>query len=311
VQDQIYAKRGDVLARVGEIQPSVASVLRVNLFWLGRKPLEQGKEYILKLGTDRVKVQLFDTLRVIDASNLNTDTMKKMVERHDVADCVLSTQRAVAFDRVDVQPTTSRFVIVDDHEIVGGGIIREAIKDTLTEDRDKAMELNRQWQIGNIPLSEKARRYSNKAHLLVISSHSGNKKDLLGKALERRLYDRQCQVFYLGYHPEEVGSDFGDSRRRKKNTAHQREELVHRMAEAARLVLLMGGIFILAANDLTRQELDVISLVVATKKITSCWLGNKELCDFAADIYMSEDVQVEDLVKKIEKELTNKDIFNS
>ena len=91
--EQIYTKRGNLAAKAGERQPKVGSVLRVSLFWLGREPLTMDKEYILKLGTDRVSIRLLDTIKVIDASNLHNDGMKKMAERNDVAECILATKR--------------------------------------------------------------------------------------------------------------------------------------------------------------------------------------------------------------------------
>ena len=68
--EQIYTKRGDLAAKVGERQPQVGNVLKVSLFWLGSDPLTMDREYLLKLGTDRVPLRLLDTIRVIDASSL-------------------------------------------------------------------------------------------------------------------------------------------------------------------------------------------------------------------------------------------------
>jgi len=302
--EQIYAKRGNLIAKVGEEQPQVGRVLRVNLFWLGRKPLEMGKEYILKVGTDRVKAQLFDTIRVIDASSLNADAMKKKVERHDVADCVISTKRAIAFDSVDVQPSTSRFVIVDDYEIAGGGIIREVIRDNLAEERERVMALNQHWETGNVAHSEKKKRYGHKPHLVILTGEEGDFKHNAAKALERRLFDRKCLPQYLGFHREEsAAGDYGDSRRKKKMTAHQREELIHQMAEAARVSLQLGSIFILTASELTEEELEMIRLSVNPEKTTAYWMGKEITTDMKPDFQVQSDLDAVTVAEQIEKEL--------
>jgi len=310
--EQIYAKRGNLIARVGETQPSVGRVLRVNLFWLGRKPLQAGKEYILKVGTDRVKVQLFDTIRVIDASSLSTDSMKKKVERHDVADCVLTTQREVAFDQVDVLPQTSRFVIVDDYEIAGGGIIREVIRDNLAEERERIQSMNQHWETGSVSVSERRKRFGHKAHMIVISGEEGAVKHDLAKTLERRLFDRHIHVLYLGFHREETPSgDFGDSRRKKKLTTHQREELLQKMSEAARVSLQGGMIFILTASELTHEELEKLRISVAPDKVSSYWLGEAISTDIKPDFHVKDLSGIPSLVERMEEELKKRKIIGT
>ena len=57
--------------------------------------------------------------------------MKKkiLVERHEVAKCILKLNNAIAFDLANDIIETSRFVIVDDFEISGGGIIESELDD--------------------------------------------------------------------------------------------------------------------------------------------------------------------------------------
>src|SRR5690606_32772369 len=52
-----------------------------------------------------------------------------LVERHDVADVVLVLRKPIAFDPTSLLEATGRFVIVDDYEIAGGGIVREGLAD--------------------------------------------------------------------------------------------------------------------------------------------------------------------------------------
>jgi adenylylsulfate kinase len=51
------------------------------------------------------------------------------VDRHDVADCVLRLKTPVAVDLVDHLAGTSRFVLLDDYEISGGGIVRAVVEE--------------------------------------------------------------------------------------------------------------------------------------------------------------------------------------
>ena len=46
-----------------------------------------------------------------------------------MADCVIELSKPLAFDPIARLEATGRFVIVDQYEIAGGGIIREALPD--------------------------------------------------------------------------------------------------------------------------------------------------------------------------------------
>ncbi len=124
LDEQIYVSRGQIAAREGEPAPKAASRIAVSLFWLGKRPLVTGRDYILKLGSARVRARLESVERVIDASDLELTEQKPRVDRHDVADCILRLKTPVALDLVDELAGTSRFVLVDDYEISGGGIVR-------------------------------------------------------------------------------------------------------------------------------------------------------------------------------------------
>ncbi len=118
--------------------------MRVSLFWLGRTPLVPRKDYIFKLGTAKVPMQIEAIHRVIDASDLGETGEHASVERHQVAECTLKLHRAVAFDVAADLAATSRFVIVDDYDIRGGGIIAEALPDRGETLRSKVRPPQRQ-----------------------------------------------------------------------------------------------------------------------------------------------------------------------
>ena len=311
--EQIYAKRGNLVAKVGEKQPQVGNVFRVSLFWLGKKPLEKGKEYILKVGTDRVKMQLFDTIRVIDASNLNTDSMKKIVGRHDVAECVFTTNRAIAFDLVEDLPSASRFVIVDDYEIAGGGIIREVVKDSMAGHRQDSIHRNFSWETGNISVSERARAMGHKSQLLLVTGEASVGKSDLSKALERRLFDRGCHAFYLGiasFFGEGDDSEYGDSRRGRRLAAHEREEMIHRLALMAKMSMEGGGILIVSCPELTAEEREVVSIALDPHGMKTIWLGKEISTDLKPDYQIANPSEAVTEAEKVEKLLLDEEIIH-
>jgi bifunctional enzyme CysN/CysC len=127
---QIYVTRGELATLAHEPQPVTASRIRASIFWLGARPLELGRNYTLKLGTARVSVHLEHIERVLDASTLDAVTGRTAVVRNEVADCVLKLRHPIAFDRASELAATSRFVLVDNFSISGGGVVREALAHT-------------------------------------------------------------------------------------------------------------------------------------------------------------------------------------
>ncbi|MCX8043967.1 MAG: GTP-binding protein, partial [Desulfobacterota bacterium] len=168
LEEQIYIARGEIAVRADEPRPCVSSRLRVNLFWLGREPLVGKKEYLFKLGTARVPARLEEIIRVIDASDLKTAS-KNQVERHDVAECVLRLNRAVAFDCAAEAEATSRFVLVDNYEIRGGGIVVEALEDRQSWLRSTVMLRNYKWEKSIIAPEKRAEKYNQKSTLILIT----------------------------------------------------------------------------------------------------------------------------------------------
>ena len=139
---QIYVTRGELATLAHEPQPVTATRIRASIFWLGARPLELGRNYTLKLGTARVSVHLEHIERVLDASTLEAVTDRTAVVRNEVADCVLKLRHPIAFDRASELAATSRFVLVDNFSISGGGVVREALTHTearATHPRDGAI----------------------------------------------------------------------------------------------------------------------------------------------------------------------------
>jgi bifunctional enzyme CysN/CysC len=125
---QIYVTRGEIATLAHEPQPVTATRIRASIFWLGARALEVGRSYTLKLGTARVAVHLEHIERVLDASTLESVTDRTAVVRNEVADCVLKLRHPIAFDKASELAATSRFVLVDNYSISGGGVVREALR---------------------------------------------------------------------------------------------------------------------------------------------------------------------------------------
>src|SRR5690606_35133341 len=169
--------------------PAISTQLRVNLFWLGKQPMEPGKRYKLKLGSAATEVSIAQIHRILDASHLDTALAKDRIDRHDVADLVLRTRQPIAFDPAADLETTGRFVIVDGYDIAGGGIVREVVADALGQRRLERQVRDTAWVVGAVPPDRRAELYGHPASLVMITGAVVERQMALARVLERRLAD--------------------------------------------------------------------------------------------------------------------------
>lgn len=280
--DQIYIMRGELATLGDESRPHVTTRLRASVFWLGREPLTKQKQYFLKLGTARAAMHLEAVHRVIDASTLEVCEQKEQVDRNDVAECTIRLSRAIAFDDSSGPPTTSRFVIVDDFEIRGGGIVREALLDSQAEARDKVLLRNYKWEMSFVPGELREERYGQKPFLVLLTGPRVVDRKALAKALELRLFDDGRVVYFLGMGNVLYGVDADLDRR------SNRGEHIRRLAEVANIMLDAGIILLVSAAELTAEDLELISASVGPERVATVWSGDGAEADLRADLVLNE-----------------------
>jgi bifunctional enzyme CysN/CysC len=303
LQEQIYITRGEVATLETEPRPQVTTRLRVSLFWLGKESMVKRKEYLLKLGTARVTARIEEVLRVMDASTLDTAEQRTAVNRHDVAECILKLDRAIACDLASDIPATSRFVIVDDFEIRGGGIVREALPDRQTSVRDRVLLRNYKWEPSIIQPEHRAEKYNQKAALILVTGEHETDRKGVAKALEGKLFEDGKVVYFLGIGSVLYGVDADIERKPENRLEHMR-----RLAEVANLMLDAGIILVVAAAELTQDDLEVIKTAVQPDWIETIWAGDTITTDLAVDLQVPGGA-VPEAVDRLKAHLQDKGII--
>ncbi len=293
---QIYVKRGDIAARAGEVPPRVAKRLRVSLFWLGKTPFVRGKTYLLKLGTTRVRFQINEILRVMNTSSLEDSPHGGQVEQHEVAECILSLEHAIAFDRADVLPDTSRFVVVDDYEIRGGGIVLEDLPDASTWDREAVLQRNIHWILSDVTEEERSGRYKQRSCLVIITGKKGSGRKRLARALESHLFHQGSHVYFLGMGSVVYGVDADIH---AHADSQSRSEHIRRVAEIANLFLDAGLILIITAVELTQADLEMFQTSVDPTRIATVWMGADVSTDINYQVQLVDGQAVEQSLSQI------------
>lgn len=304
--EQIYIKRGEIANRVDQAQTHVTTRIKTNIFWLGKEPMEKNKIYHLKLGTNKVRARIEKIVRVMDASTLK-NIEKDKVERHDVAELVLSLEKAIAFDLAHENDKTSRFVIVDDYEISGGGIINKSLDDKQKWVREKVYLRNFKWAKGKITRKERAEKYNQKPTLILITGDKDVGKKPIAKSLEEKLFEDGKNVYFLGIGSLLYGidADLKDEEDNKNN----REEHLRRMAEVAHIMLDAGSILIVTAINLTKQDLKIVKTVVNPDQIEVVMVGSELKTDIPYDINIIGGSEQKKAVNRIKGLLQDKGII--
>lgn len=246
--DQIFAERGNIVSHV-ERAPILTSLFRARIFWLGHKPLEQGKRYKIKIGTSEMMAEVKTIEHVIDADSLEQVPANR-VERSNVAEIILRVRGLAVVDDFASNPHMGRFVILQDYDIAGGGIIN---MDGFFDQRAGKPQKVKSDNIFDVDFGiTKEQRALVNGHLggiLWFSGLSGSGKSTIAKLLQKRLFDKGYQVFVLD----------GDNIRKGLNrdlgfSAADRTENLRRVAETAALFAKAGVIVISAFISPTSEN---------------------------------------------------------
>jgi bifunctional enzyme CysN/CysC len=299
--EQIYVARGEIATVAGEPRPEATTRLRVSLFWLGRQPLVKKKEYLLKIGTARVACRLEAVHRVVDAASLRTDETKDRIDRHDVAECTLKLGRTVACDLADQIAATSRFVVVEDYEIRGGGIVRQALPDNQSWVREKVMLRNFKWEPSIISAERRSEKYGQRATLLLVTGVRDTLRKTLAKDLESRLFEDGRVVYFIGMANVLYGVD-ADIERKQEN----RSEHLRRLAEIANIMLDSGAILIVTAAELTQEDLELIRTSVDPERLEVVWVGDELSTDAVCDLVLTDQEAGPEGVERVKRLLQDK-----
>ena len=293
MEEQIYITRGEMMSVEGEKKPKTASRIAANIFWLGKKDLVPGKMYYLKIGAAKVKMELENVRGVINSSNLSSTDEKQAVAKNEVAECILRTDKPIAFDLVEDIAGTSRFVIVDDYEIAGGGIITEALSDEEQEIRESAMLRNYKWEVSEISVEDRIEHYAQRPTMVVLTGPENVGKKKMAKLLERELMNCGRYVYYLG-----MGSFlYGIGADTKRSDVQDHTEQIRRFGETANLLPDAGMILVVTATGLTQSDYKIMKTVIE-REFEIVWVGHTMTTDISPDMQL-EDKDYETGIRKI------------
>ncbi|CAM9986286.1 unnamed protein product [Phaeothamnion confervicola] len=194
LEDEIVVQRGEIVSHVRDL-PIETDVFRARLFWLGREPVDVGRRFDLRIGTQSVPADIREIGRIVGSGDL-VERQGGRIECFDVADVTLRTTRLIALDDYGVNPITGRFVLADGPDVLGGGIV-----DTGGYPDQRASITRRSSNIAHVEhrvTSEaRAQRNSHRGGVVWLTGLSGAGKSTIAIGVEQVLFARGFQVFVL------------------------------------------------------------------------------------------------------------------
>ncbi len=253
LDEQIFVERGHIATHEAT-RPLVSTQIRANLFWLGTRPLEVQRTYTLRLATREVSCEIGAIHRIVDANNLNDRHTQTSVQRNEVADITLRTKSPIAFDLYTDFETTGRFVLVDNYDVAGGGIITEMVTDEQEEFRTEARERDSAWIKGDVSAEDRSRRYGHRAAVVLLTGPDTTAKSFLARKLETVLVAEGRHAYLLTAENLQRGLD-ADLHDIKP------EEITRRFGEVVRLLTDTGSLVITTTNGFPTTAKDIVQTV--------------------------------------------------
>ena len=243
LDEQIFVERGEI-ATHQEALPLVSTAFRANLFWLGKRPLERGRKYILRVATKEVDCEVSAIHRIIDTMDLAQQQGSATVNKNQVAELTLRTKAPVAFDLSASFEATGRFVLVDEYDIAGGGIVTELVHDDQESLREEARRRDFAWVKGEVGVEDRAQQYGHRPAIVLFTGGRHTGKSFLAKKLETRLVADGRHAYLLDGENLRRGLDADLSEEERGQT----DEMARRYGEVARLLIDTGLIVVSTTN---------------------------------------------------------------
>ena len=308
LDEQIFVERGEIATHQEQL-PLVSTAFKANLFWLGKRPLEQGRKYMLRVATKEVDCEVAAIHRIIDTMDLNQQQGSTTVNRNQVGELTLRTKAPIAFDLSSAFEATGRFVLVDEYDIAGGGIVTEMIRDDQEFLREEARRRDFAWVKGEVGMEERAQQYGHRAAIVLITGGRHAGKSFLAKKLEARLVADGRHAYLLDGENLRRGldADLADGQR------GQTMEMARRYGEVARLLADTGLIVVSTTNPFGMAYEDaaqaIKTLVHPTPVISIHMSKLAETAPPNADIAFSGPADFDAATKRILEELKRRGVL--
>ncbi len=237
--DEVDISRGDVLCAPAA-RPDVSGQFAAHLLWMAEDELLPGRQYLMKLGTSTVPVQVTALKHKIDVNTLDQHAAKTL-QLNEVGYGNFSTAQPIAFDSYRDNRDMGGFILIDrfTNATVGAGMIDFGLR----------RATNVHWQALDVDKETRADQKGQKPAVLWFTGLSGSGKSTIANLVEKALFAEGRHTYLLD----------GDNVRHGLNrdlgfTDADRVENIRRVGETAKLFVDAGLIVLVSFISPFRSE---------------------------------------------------------
>jgi sulfate adenylyltransferase large subunit len=189
LEEEIDLSRGDMLVSRSEF-PAASNAFSAAIVWLHPKPMEPGREYLLKHTGKHVKARITRVRHRVNVNTLDEESASDL-KMNEIALAEFSANQPLFFDAYRKNRATGSFILIDPltNATVGAGMIRE---DLAGHDEAVRSFERRRAEILDGAVS-RAERIARHGHRPAIISLAGGA--IGAERLQRVLFNAGFQVF--------------------------------------------------------------------------------------------------------------------
>ncbi len=241
--DEVDCSRGDVIA-LADNPPQAADQFESTLVWLSDDPLQVGRAYWLKLGTQTVSVTVHAPKYTVNVNTME-HMAAKTLELNAIGVAEIVTDKPIVFDPYADNRTMGGFILIDKmtNSTVAAGMINFSLR----------RSQNVHWQALDISREAHAGLKNQKPAVLWFTGLSGSGKSTIANLVEKKLHRMNRHTFLLD----------GDNVRHGLNkdlgfTETDRIENIRRVGEVSKLMTDAGLIVITAFISPFRADRELV-----------------------------------------------------
>ena len=244
--EQIFVDKGNMASDI-VMPPKLMNRFESNIFWLTGKKIFFNKKYLMKINTGEYQIRIKEIKNIVDTENLNSKKSKN-VEKNDICEVVIHSSQLIPLDDYSFNKSTARFCLLDDEEIVAGGIINSK---NYPDQREKNEYIKKNIVPVNFSVNEIDRsiKFNHRPGIIWLTGLSGSGKSTIAKNVEKKLFKKNYNIFSLDGDNLRIGLN--------KNLAfspEDRTENIRRTAEVAKLFTQAGFIVLVSLISPYRSE---------------------------------------------------------
>ena len=253
LNEEIFIERGHI-ASLSKDAPIETNVFRGKVFWIGNKPIIAGDRLKIKIGTAEHISEVQSIENKIDLSSLEAIDVD-LLEKNDIGEVIFRTKSTVALDPFEKNHRTGRFVLINEYETVGGGIVsmqgyadQRGLYDVTSK--------NIMAVSSRVDISARVANNGHKGGIIWLTGLSGAGKSTIAIEAEHQLFLKGYQVNVLDGDNIRFGlsADLGFS-------PEDRTENIRRIGEVAKLFAEAGILVITAFISPYKQDRDRIRAI--------------------------------------------------